>query len=171
MEEMRCNSGDLSEYDSYENHKPLIDREFESKLAEPILSRIALGVIVALVLIANDHEWWAAAAGVLAIVASFGTVMERRANRVRVFKEGVLADEFKTPGTQRSWKQLPWSAILHLDLSKGSFKIATTKNSSFYNSIYTYLDKMERAEKTKLINELKSLQQRGDIPSTVRIVE
>jgi hypothetical protein len=98
--------------------------------------------------------------------------MQFTIDRVRILKDGVFATYLIVPWNGKpAWRQFPWSSILHLDLSDGNFRVATTKESSSYGHVYTYMGKMDKKEKTKLVNELKSLQQRGDIPSTVRIVD
>jgi hypothetical protein len=108
----------------------------------------------------------------VAIGSLVDPVLKFSDDRVRIFKDGVLASQHQFPWNgKQAWKQLPWSAILHLDLSDRYFRIATTNESSSRGHVFSYMGKMDRKEKAKLINELKSLLQRGDIPSTVRIVE
>lgn len=164
--------GETSEYDSREKHRPLLDLEFKKALGRRILHTIIFGAVVVWGLTSAGHGWWAAAAVVVAIVSLIYPIMDFTYDRVRIFKDGILTSYLHFPWNGKpSWNQFPWDAILHLDLSDGYFRIATTSESSSHGHVFCYMGKIDRKEKGKLINELKSLQQRGDIPSTLRIVE
>lgn len=165
-------TGGTSEYDSREKHRPLLDLEFKKALGRRILHTLFYGAVVAGMLIALGHGWWAPAAVAVAIGSLVDPVMRFSEDRVRIFKDGILTSYLGFPWKGKpSWNQFPWDAILHLDLSDGYFQIATTTESDSHGHVFCYMGKIDRKEKAKLINELKSLQQRGDIPVTVRIVE
>jgi hypothetical protein len=164
-------SGEPSQYDDHDKHRPLLDLEFKKGLGGRVIGTIFIGVVVVWGLIINKQGWWALGAAVVAIGSLVEPVMQFTIDRVRILKDGVFATYLIVPWNGKpAWRQFPWSSILHLDLSDGNFRVATTKESSSYGHVYTYMGKMDKKEKTKLVNELKSLQQRGDIPSTVRIV-
>lgn len=161
-----------SEYESYEKYTPLIDLQFKKGLTLNTILTLIIGAGIVLSLVSTQHYWWSALAVAITIGSCFVQLLDYTPDRVRIFKDGILASRHQIPwnGTW-AWKQYPWSAILHIDLSERYFRIATIKESRSYGHVYTYMGKMEKKDKIKLINELKSHQQRGDIPSTVRFIE
>lgn len=163
---------EASERDSDEMHRPLLDLQVESKIMGRVLSGIIAGALIAWALIATNHGWWAAAIPVFIVAGGAGLVSELKADRIRIFKDGILASRINTYGDKNPfWIKLPWSVILHLDLTDRSLQIASTLDFSTHGRVFSYLEEISREEKAKLINDLKSLQQRGDIPCMVRIIE
>lgn len=162
----------VSEYDSHENHTPLISLEFKKGLDLNVIFTMIFGFMIVLSLASTHHYWWAALAAVITIGSLFVQLLSYTPDRVRIFREGILVSHHQMPWTGKwAWKQYPWNVILHLDLSEKYFRLATIKESRSYGHTYTYMGKMDKTEKKKLINELKSLQQRGDIPPSIRFVE
>ncbi|MFL6634197.1 MAG: hypothetical protein ACJ8HJ_17980 [Massilia sp.] len=162
----------MPEYAYYEKHKPLLDLDFKKSVGGRVVLTMIIGSLIVLRLVGNGHGWWAIGVAVFLIGSIVEPVVSLTIDRVRIFRDGILATYVQFPWNGKpAWRQFPWSVVLHLDLSDAQFQIATTRESSSYGHVYSYMRKMNRKEKAKLINEFKSLQQRGDIPSTVRIVE
>jgi hypothetical protein len=160
-----------SPYDSHQEYTPLVDLHFKKIWSVRALLTIVLGAQIVLALISTSHYWWAAAAAVVAIGTFVFFILDYTVDRVRIFKDGILASHHGVPWRGKwGWKQFPWDIILHLDFSDKYFRIATVKDSRSHGHIFSYMGKMDKKEKNKLINDLKSHQQRGDIPSTIRFI-
>ncbi|MFK3971224.1 hypothetical protein ACI2KS_10905 [Pseudomonas sp. NPDC087358] len=172
MDEMSSTyDGEPSEYASYDNHRPLMQMDYEAKVVKHAFWILVFAGCFVWTLVQAGHWGWGIGVGIFAIAACFGTVMNYRAESVLIFKDGMLVSYVEGFDTKRSWRQLPWGSVLHLDFSDRSFRIATAKDSATHGRVYSYLGKLDRKDKTERVNELKSLQHRGDIPPTLRIVE
>jgi hypothetical protein len=114
--------------------------------------------------------------GALAVVAIAAVIMlvlwyKSASKEVWVYKEGVLAQRQSSIWklNEMDWYQLPWDNIVHIDLTGKEFSVLYV-GSKLTRGPH-HFKTMSKAERKRVIDELRSFQQRGDIPATVRILD
>lgn len=152
------------------DEEPLIwVEEFDSP-GPPYFTFAALAWIV--VAFTSWRWWWAALLLTLAAAAAYlFRSFKAYRTHVRIYRGGLLTVDHTHPFTkERIFRQLPWSSLLHVDLRGGRFAYHYVGPAESRKGDYL-VKELPESECRRVADLLKSHQQRGDIPSTVRIID